>query len=99
MDRGTQPRPYADLRDVLESPTRSCVIGVVPSVGVVVIEDRRERFRGFASEPIGADVDGSVGEVGEDSEALLTKGSSTCSWYKPSATSASSIAMSSCSAM
>jgi hypothetical protein len=88
--------PYREFCDELEAPTSDSEVVAVSSVGVVVVEDGLERFRGGAGERLVADVDPLVREGGEDRCAFATKGAITASEYSSSAASPTSIAMSGC---
>jgi hypothetical protein len=78
---GVLPQPLADteLGEKLETPLTGPVVVAVSAVGVVEIEDRRERFGFGRRERVEVgDVDSFVGESGDELDAPGSKGAMTC---------------------
>jgi hypothetical protein len=76
----------------LKPPACGDNVVTVPPVGVLTVEDGEDGV-GFSSEPESvADVDDSVGVVGDEVAAERTKGPSTASSYSSSAASATGVA-------
>jgi hypothetical protein len=87
---GTYPADRAadtEFGEELESPAGDGVIETMPSVREVEVEDGFEGLRGFRDKAVGADVDASVGEGGDDIDARRSKGSRIAPWYRSSAMS------------
>jgi hypothetical protein len=78
---GVLPQPLADteLGEKLETPLSGPVVVAVSAVGVVEVEDRRERLGFVLRERVEVgDVDSLVGKSGEEFDAGWNKGAMTC---------------------
>ena len=72
-DHGTD----LELGDQLEAPARNGEVVAVTAVGVVVVEDRFDRFDGVGVASGGADVDAAIGVGGDEVDARPSKGRTT----------------------
>jgi hypothetical protein len=83
-----------DFGDKLESPSSELEVVSVAAVGILVIEDREDRVRGFVDDRVVRDVDPVVGVEGEDICPLWIKGSRAAALYLSSASSPINVARS-----
>jgi hypothetical protein len=90
----SQRHADAELGYQLQAPPGYADIVAMPSVRVVVIEDRLDGFRGLGDGPFVGDVDPVIGVGGDEIDARTTKGAITASEYSASASSPTVIAAS-----
>jgi hypothetical protein len=83
-----------DFGDKLESPSSEFEVVSVAAVGILVIEDREDRVRGFVDDGVVGDVDAVVGVVREDVCPRSIKGRRAAARYLSSASSPIAVARS-----